>query len=233
MLIIKEHDDAGYCTAELSGNVYTIFAIDNIAAPFVIDANQAFVQYETLAIFHSERERKFLAISGSTYSESRDGCASILAVNDMGNAPIAVLYFDETPDKHALVMNVPTKALSAYTLRPGNVVTSDVVAEFFPKAATLWEKRKVKTRTLADVNPMDSIVALEQQLDAVSALVVQHFDTLPAGQHPAWYQAFKDALTVNGTSALRSQSDNVTEFAAYKAGIRHLQTEYFLKRPTL
>lgn len=195
---------------------------------FTLDPASLFTPFETVVIYQGEAG--FFALPGEGLIESRDGAASIFLWRPAG--PVAVIYFDATPTEYVLVVNAAVDtALPHAPAANGNPLRS--AATVYPMAATLEARRNLKTDLLQKINPISVLVALEQQLDLLSTLVIAHFDGLPAEQRPAWYDEFKAAVEAFGTANIRPVADNVASLAAYKANIRQHQAAYLATRAAI
>lgn len=207
-----------------------IYTISKGAHAVTLDPARLFTPFETVLVFTARNG--FVLLTASRYLEGGDGVASVFTQKSADANPIAGLYFDASIENHVLVINAETDTtLSHDVVEKGALY--ELAATIYPVARRQWNKRGFKADLLKEVNPIDSLVALEQQLDLLSALVIQHFDGLSADKRPDWYSAFKSAVETSGTTSIRSAADNATGMAAHKARIRALQAGYLAARARL
>jgi hypothetical protein len=101
----------------------------------------------------------------------------------------------------------------------------DWIASQHPLLKSLVQRNRAKRKALAHLNPMDSIAALEQQLDMLSQVVF----TLVQGQPlPPWAAALAESIKRH--SSVRDDAQGLASIATHKARVRALQATYFTER---
>jgi len=91
-------------------------------------------------------------------------------------------------------------------------------------------RNAAKLELVAKINPLDSLSALEKQLDLLTALVLTLAAKQPKDEQPEWleslsqtYAATASVEPLNIDKAIRSMGD-------YKAHVREVQDQYFKSR---
>ncbi len=195
-----------------------------------VDPVEWFKAEEVVLVFGpmSPNENKSLVTYGG-----REHMAQVLRTSLVDSTPVAAIYFDATPAEHVMVVVSPVNTDLPHEIETGNVQAFDIFARFYPSANRMAAKRGLKGGLLAETNITDSLVALEQQVDLLSVLVISYLDELSADQRPVWYDTFKAAVEVSGTEVVRSAMDNAAGMAMHKARIRALQADYFAAKARL
>ena len=229
LILLKQAKESASMSLNATDDYVTLVSADGPS--ITIQFSEYFRPHETLNVYFSSGENRFLIIDGSALMESRDMAQGAISSLRVKSTPVITIYFDATASDVVVIGQSELKTNCEYELAEGRSESLVMLAaEHFPSAAKLHQKRMAKAELLAKVNPMDSIVALEQQLDLLSLLVIQHFDTLPVAQRPVWYASFKSAVSLSGTQTLRPQSAG-DEFLSHKEKVRELQAQYFESKP--
>ena len=101
----------------------------------------------------------------------------------------------------------------------------DKIAETIPAYNNGYlRKVKAKREVLTSLNPIDSIVALEQQVDLLTKIVKGQID----GSVPSWSNDYFSK--VEGKTCIANENKAVTQLEEHKTKVREAQTKYFNDR---
>jgi hypothetical protein len=142
--------------------------------------------------------------------------------------PAFFLYFDATAQDHVMICYRNVKTSLPHTVRAVHSRPPEDIAVFYPVGAGLLEARRVAKTKALQVNLVDSLVALEQQVDVLTRLVMALAEDAPT--RPTWYPAFKSAITAGSVERLMPIPSLITAFSEHKNMVRDVQTEYFTQR---
>jgi hypothetical protein len=96
------------------------------------------------------------------------------------------------------------------------------VSAMRPFIAKMW----TKSRLLAQVNTQDSLAALEQQLDLITALLASLYDPKNPAL-PDWAPAFFEAMASSSSLTLTQPAAAIEKAGTFKRALRALQATYF------
>jgi len=137
------------------------------------------------------------------------------------------IYFHDSFEEGLIFCNWPLKTdLSVDELKKG-VWVHDYIAEHFEGYDTYRKKLIAKRDALLGVNVLDSVVALEQQIDLLTALLLTIVENRP---RPDWMEGFKQAVTPHSVLRTRNVNDLLADMKSHKAAVRELQERYFSDR---
>jgi hypothetical protein len=106
----------------------------------------------------------------------------------------------------------------------------DLVDEFIPgfSKAPGASKIRAKMELMRSVNLLDSIAALEKQIDLLTALVLELAIAQPENEQPKLISKISDL--VNGPTSVSDFDKTLSDVITYKSRIRALQAQYFKDR---
>jgi hypothetical protein len=111
--------------------------------------------------------------------------------------------------------------------REVNAVNATLLAKHFPGAAACVTYGKFKLDALAHFNPVDSISALEYQVDILSSAVIALIEKLPEEERPEGWEDFVLAVSENLSTAFRGRTKAIEEIRREKEKARKIQQDYF------
>jgi hypothetical protein len=175
-------------------------------------------QYESEAIgIVSQRE----------YVDSRDGL-TILAQHGLTDG-LGWFYFGATVDEACLCI---TKAMTTQCpfdiVQPGK--PRDVLPTIFPDSEKLGVRNLAKIELLRKLNPLDSLAALEKQVDLLSDLVLQLANLVPGKEHIALVHHVQQIINDASANAGKSDDQSVASVMSFKKALRQAQADYFAAR---
>jgi len=91
-------------------------------------------------------------------------------------------------------------------------------------------KNKAKRQLMSQLKPLDSLSALEKQVDLLSEIIVKIASGMEPGQQPEWLAEFSAGLESFSANKLIGGQAATAEVIAYKQGLRNLQATYLLQR---
>jgi len=137
------------------------------------------------------------------------------------------VYFHETFDESMLFVNWPVDTDLSVEHVKGNVWLHDLILDRYPDYEGYSKKLVAKRETLASINLVDSVVALEQQIDLLSELVRALLNnTAP----PSWVGNFQEILDESSVGTARSIESILSDLHAHKKHVRGVQNKYFGRR---
>jgi hypothetical protein len=198
-----------------------VISTPNAADPLVIDT-ALYRPQQKYTIFLSEIGQWYV-MEDEWMNRSRDAWAFAYYQLMIRQTALANVYFHDSFDNSVLFMNRDvTCDLPEMEELNRPVWLHDHFAEMFPEAdAYLRGNVKAKHDLMIKTNTIDSIVALENQLDLLTDVV----KSLIAGEAaPEWASEF-----INGTLAqtsVRDVADTVTKTVSYKTELRENVNTY-------
>ena len=161
-------DESKAVRVEMTADGYTV----SFAAASIDIGAHLFKQGELQFLMYGKQyENEVIGIvSQREYVDSRDGL-TILAQHGLTDG-LGWFYFGDSAKEACLCI---TKALMAQcpfdVVQPGK--PRDVLPGIFPGSDKLGTRNLAKIELLRKLNPLDSLAALEKQVDLLSALVAQ------------------------------------------------------------
>ena len=140
------------------------------------------------------------------------------------NGPIAEIYFHDSFSEGVVIINRQTVSNETFEIKNRNTSASDFFATKFPSVLELRNSDKEKAKVLYDLNYIDSIVALEQQVDLLTTLVK---NLINSSEQPSWSGDFLTKTEASSVTTLQSASDVITALDKTKKKIRESQKTYF------
>ncbi len=166
-------------------------------------------------------------VSQREYVDSRDGL-TILAQHGLTDG-LGWFYFGETTEEACLCI---TKAMAAQCpfdiVQPGK--PRDVLPGIFPDSERLGVRNLAKIALLRKLNPLDSLAALEKQVDLLSSLIIQLANLVPGKEGIALVDHLKHIITDASANAGKSDEQTVASVMSFKKALRQAQADYFAAR---
>jgi hypothetical protein len=182
------------------------------------------------------REMQFLCASNrrlglirqSVYVDARDWPA-VMRQMDFDKV-IAGLYFGDTADEAALVVSEPCNTEVVGTLEVAPAPYGVVAASIYPSAVAVRQRNAAKMELVRAINPLDSLAALEKQVDVLSTLVLELAALIPAAKTMPLMQKVRAMLEGSGSNAGKTDDQVLASISDYKKTLRQAQIAYFAKR---
>ena len=90
--------------------------------------------------------------------------------------------------------------------------------------AAFVDKCKKKRKLLSKLNPLDSLAALENQVDLLTSILIRLINGDPM---PPWVKEFIKTMQQNSSMMGRTPDQIVSIVSDEKSKVRNLQKEYF------
>jgi hypothetical protein len=143
---------------------------------------------------------------------------------------VANLYFHNTSAEFVVFCNYQPVyedgSIELTVVPPGRV--HDIIGGLYPDSEnSMAHNTNLRIEHLAEINLVDSVVALEQQVDLLTDLVKA---LLNAQSAPAWAAAFIAGVEEHSTKTVKNPTDIVNNIKSHKAFVRDVQSAYFRNR---
>jgi len=138
---------------------------------------------------------------------------------------LASIYFDNSFQQGMIVFNGLIVSNEKFEKVPGGrIFINKFIADYFPNSKKyLVDDVLSKRDVMTDLHHLDSIVALEQQVDLLTTLV----NNLITNQsQPTWATTFLNNMKNNSVTTLRTVDDINTDLNKTKSNIRKVQKQY-------
>lgn len=161
------------------------------------------------------------------YDDARDSAA--FYSTKYGCPEGAVMTIARRGSTCVLVATAYCHAESDFVIRQVPGPSIELVDEFIPgfSATARAKKSRAKMELVRHLNPLDSLAALEKQVDLLTMLVLSLARKQPAAEQPAWLDELETVF--NDTSSVQEDAleKAVASMGEYKSHIRALQDVYF------
>ncbi len=166
------------------------------------------------------------------YDDSRDSGA--FYTSKYGCPEGAVLTIARRGATCVLVITSLCHAESDFVIRQVPGPSIELVDEFIPgfSTAARAKKSRAKMELVRQINPLDSLTAIEKQVDLLTMLVLSLARKQPTAEQPAWLDELETVFSATSSVQEGSLEKAVESMGEYKAHIRALQEEYFHNRST-
>ncbi len=242
MLIIRDHNNGdGQSTAVVmsiarlpNGWKITDSRVDP-AFEFVFD-EKALEFVPDIAFLSVGSNGPELSWASEIYA-SRDGLAHSLQRKLIKqNHTIATFAVDETGESHCF-LNGESAAIvyDGEVALAGNHIKSpiEVIDFFVPQMRKFVRRMLLKKKLLGRINPLDSLAALESQVDILTGIVAQLAAAVPPEKRPPGINQLMQAVTGVTTDAVRPVGELLEDLRQQKAHIRSQQETYFAGRQAI
>ena len=214
VFIIEETDTSFVVTREHSNNRETC----TILKKDVPDDNRAVYFWSHFGLG---------LVEANDYDSSRDSSAFYMYKYGCPEGPIIAVA--RRGDVAVLVCGPTCHAKSDFVIRQVPGPSIKLVDEFIPgfSATARAKKSRAKMELIRQVNPLDSLSALEKQVDLLTMLVLSLARKQPAAEQPAWLDELETVF--NDTSSVQEDAleKAVASMGEYKSLLRALQDVYF------
>jgi hypothetical protein len=166
-----------------------------------------------------------LTVDDWRLSGTPENKASFIAHYKTQNDVVANIYNDDVFENGMLFVNWDCVVGEGIDFQIQNEVTwiAQDMADNFPNFAPQVAKMRAKRELIFKVNHLDSIVALEQQVDLLTDLVKALIND---SEQPSWSADYFTAITGHQAQDVRSVSDIISDLESHKTSVRSAQAEY-------
>jgi hypothetical protein len=139
------------------------------------------------------------------------------------NGLVAEIYFHDSFSEGIVVINKQTVSNETFETKNRYTLLPEYIVSKFPSFQSVVNTNKAKSKVLYDLNYIDSIVALEQQVDLLTTLVKNLINNT---SQPSWSSDFLNKIEASSVTTLQSVTDVVTALDTAKKKIRTSQKTY-------
>ncbi|MCL4652471.1 hypothetical protein [Burkholderia multivorans] len=166
-------------------------------------------------------------VDQATYVDARDWPALMTRLGF--EREIGALYCGVASDEMALLISASCTTAAEVTDAPPGP-PAQVIGTVYPGALALRRRNAAKLELLREINPMDSLAALEQQVDLLTALVQDLAALVPGSDGVTLLPKVRDLVQQHGANAARTEDEALAAITAFKAPLRARIAEYFARR---
>jgi hypothetical protein len=138
--------------------------------------------------------------------------------------PLVEIYFHNSFSEGIVLINRQPVSNETFELKNRYANFTDYVITKFPSVQSIKDADKNKTKVLLNLDYIDSIVALEQQVDLLTTLVSNLINNQ---SQPSWSSDFLNKVATSNVTTVRSVSDVIEDLDSLKKKIRATQKTYF------
>jgi hypothetical protein len=166
----------------------------------------------------------FGLVPAPDYDSSRDSAAFYIHKYGCYEGPVITVA--RQGDKSVLVCGAACHAKTEFVIRQVPGPSIDLVEEFIPgfSSSSRALKSRAKMELIKQINPLDSLAALENQVDLLTAVIICLMSGDPV---PPWVNDFVKTMQQNSSFMGRTPEQVVAMVNDEKSKIRGLQKEYF------
>lgn len=222
---VKKDDDNSYATAAPTGDG---FILSKGGASLTVDKATFMPDSLWFIFFGGTYGADNLAlIPSSEYVEARDAMASLQARGL--TEQVGFLFFADSLAASVVTFNKPVFYDGAFEHVPAGK-PRDVLQRYAPSFAKHGARNAAKTELIHQLNPLDSLAAMEKQVDLLTMLLLSLARKQPKDEQPDWLPALESAF--DGASSVDDDTAQaaIASLGKYKARVRGLQATYFQKR---
>jgi hypothetical protein len=138
---------------------------------------------------------------------------------------LASIYFDTSFQQGMIVFNgLPVSNEKFEKVPGGRVFINNFIADYFPDSKKyLVDNVLNKRNVMTDLHHLDSIVALEQQVDLLTTLVNNLINNQ---SQPTWSNTFLNNMKNNSVTTLKTAEEINIDLNKTKSNIRKVQKQY-------
>lgn len=174
---------------------------------------------------------------GSELYNSRDGLAHAQHRAHLFNMrTVGAFAIDEFGVSHCFVNGVAkVESCEEQTVEVGEDerVTSRIFIAHVPSVSKFLKRMYLKKKLLGRVNGMDSLAALESQVDLLTEIVMALVKKLPADERPEIAAKLADAVKGVSCSDVRDRDSLLADIRECKTNVRSQQIDYFAERQAI
>jgi hypothetical protein len=209
------------------GTIRLTFNVETLGVKH-FDVTREMFKARTKFVLYTSIKHGIVCVENDYLNKSIDGYAKIYYHMVARNEVAANVYFHDSWNEGMVFVNYQVVSNEEFINTNGGVWVGGFMAEHFPESQTsLVDNVLTKRKILFDINTIDSVVALEQQLDLLTELVSK---LINKEEIPNWYENFISKIKDNSVSTLSTADKLITSIEKQKVNIRNAQKEYFANR---
>ncbi|NDB60247.1 hypothetical protein EB001_17610 [bacterium] len=137
--------------------------------------------------------------------------------------PFAFIYFHDSATEGYVLINRTVVSNETFRIVDKNKAFTWQLLTDFPSVQSIIDADKNKNKVLSSLLEIDSIVALEQQVDLLTTLVKNLINN---SSQPSWANDFLTKVEAQSVTTVKSASDIISDLDAQKTKIRTAQKDY-------
>ena len=190
---------------------------------FTIDSS-IFKSKERLNVY-MQKTGNFVVIPLNDIQFRDHGFHKLITLKNLvtGIGPVAEIYFHNSASEGVVVVNGLPVSNETFDIKNKFSNFTDYVITHFPTVAELQAIDAAKSKVLYNLNNINSIVALEQQVDLLTTLVNNLINNQT---QPTWSNTFLNNMKNNSVTTLKTAEEINTELNKTKSNIRKVQKQY-------
>lgn len=145
------------------------------------------------------------------------------SLKQVDKTPVAKIYFHDSFTEGFVLINRHTVSNETFRKVDRNTAFTHLLLSDFPSVQDIIDADLNKKEILLTLNDLNSIVALEQQVDLLTTLVSNLINNQ---SQPSWASDFLSKVAESNVTTVRSVSDIVTDIDSTKKKIRSAQKTY-------
>ena len=216
--------DTEVCKVERDdNNINLTFNYSVMSAKSFLITPALFQAKTRIVLYYKRSTGAFITKTIDEIFKDRDSFAKLRYVDSIVETPLAEIYFsDSFTNGIVMIKKLPISNEEFIQVDPLKSFSHRIL-HLFPEVQDLINKDKNKLTVLSNLNPNDSIVALEQQVDLLTTLVSNLINNQ---SQPSWSSDFLSKVSTSNVTTVRSASDVLTDLDSTKKKIRAAQKTY-------
>lgn len=179
----------------------------------------------TKFIVYVSENKGLLWIDTAYLNRSIDGYAKLYYHMRARKGAAVNVYFHDSFNEGMIFSNYRVISDEEFIVTNKSVWLHTFIADYFPESKkVLVDDINAKNKILYDINTIDSIVALEQQVDLLTDLVKSLINNQ---QVPSWSENFLNKTTDSSVTTVISADKAINSIEKQKKILRQAQREYF------
>ncbi|TCL76806.1 hypothetical protein EDC14_100188 [Hydrogenispora ethanolica] len=204
-----------------------------VVSQLTINLQELFQSMTTFCIYKNIKKELVPPIRASVSRDSDTMERSNYRISD-GEVPLAYLYFHEQPSEYLIICHIPVVPENYDQERSHFNAVSEYIMEKFPDYKGKLNIIDAKRKLLCEIDPNESLSAIEAQLDLLSLMVFRIIETIPEPKkYFADFEDFRKTFDQTSVLTVKSMDKCLKEMTGIKKLIRTLQEEYYEKKDKL
>jgi hypothetical protein len=215
--------DTDVAKVERSGNsiIITLNLTHLNSKTFII--NSSLFKARTRFVAYVNRQGNFVVEEFSNLIRDRQTYDKLRLLKHTSGGSFVEFYFHDSATEGLISIKKLCVSNEEFVVVDRNKSFTTLVVETFPEMSSLITSDRNKLDVLYNLNPIDSVVALEQQVDLLTTLVK---NLINDQSQPSWSSDFLTKVETSSVTTLRSANDVITDIDTAKKKIRAAQKTY-------
>jgi len=205
-----------------ANSIVLTFNLSNlISKTYTIDSSifKANTRYELF----SDNKGNFVLVDVSDIQRDPIYRVKVQHLKQLTGTPLARIYFHNSATTGFVLINRLPVSNETFRTVDRNTAFTHLLLSDFPSIQDTIDADLNKKEVLLTLNEIDSIVALEQQVDLLTTLVS---NLINSQAQPAWATDFLSKIATSNVTTIRSATDIIKDLDSDKKKIRAAQKTY-------